>query len=262
MSEIFDYLFLGALQGGTEFLPVSSSGHLTIFSRFLELPLGAESKAAFFAVLHLATFFAVLLFTYKDVWGILSGLAKPLERESSLKYVYLLGVGTVPAVLAGLLFEEGIKSLFSQVVFASLMLYVTAVFLFFCDTLSGGKKIVNLSLAGALLVGVFQAGAIVPGISRSGLTIFASLLVGLTRPEAVKFSFLLSLPVTFGAGVLGLSSVDLPPAVLALSALAAFGTGLIGLWLLKLLVLKGKLRFFSLYCIIVGTAGLIFQGVM
>mgnify|MGYP000845362606 CR=1 FL=1 len=262
MSDFFNYILLGFIQGATEFLPVSSSGHLTIFSRFLNIPLGVESRAAFFAVLHLATFFAVLLFTYRDIWAILTGLFKERERPASLKYIYLLLVATIPAVLFGFLFEDEIKSLFSEPVFASVMLFVTAVVLILSDRFSGKRRILQLSIVGALAIGLFQAAAIVPGISRSGMTLFGALLIGLARSDAIKFSFLLSLPVTFGAGILELSKVDLPVGTVVSAAIVAFLTGLFGLWLLKLLVLKGKLRFFGFYCIIVGAIGLIFLGVM
>ncbi|HNS36049.1 MAG TPA: undecaprenyl-diphosphate phosphatase, partial [Mesotoga sp.] len=163
MSDFASYLILGAVQGATEFLPVSSSGHLTIFSSFLNVPLDVESKAAFFAVLHLATFFAVLLFTFKDVWTIFSGLGKPEKRDSSIRYILLLLIATIPAVIAGFLLEDEIKLLFSDVAFASTMLFVTATMLFISDRLKGDRKILDLSIAGALSIGIFQAVAIVPG---------------------------------------------------------------------------------------------------
>ncbi|HOP36959.1 MULTISPECIES: undecaprenyl-diphosphate phosphatase [Mesotoga] len=262
MSETLSYLILGAVQGATEFLPVSSSGHLTIFSSFLKVPLDSESKAAFFAVLHLATFFAVLLFTFKDIWGILTGLSKPEKRKISFRFIVLLLVATIPAVLVGFLLEDEIKSLFSDVAFASIMLFATAAALFISDSLKGERKILDLSIAGALSIGIFQAAAIAPGLSRSGLTIFGALLIGMTRSDAVRFSFLLSLPVTFGAGILELSKVSLPISTVLLSCLLAFSTGIVGLWLLKKLVLKRRLRFFGFYCIIIGIVGLIFRGVM
>lgn len=262
MSDFASYLILGAVQGATEFLPVSSSGHLTIFSSFLNVPLDVESKAAFFAVLHLATFFAVLLFTFKDVWTIFSGLGKPEKRDSSIRYILLLLIATIPAVIAGFLLEDEIKLLFSDVAFASTMLFVTATMLFISDRLKGDRKILDLSIAGALSIGIFQAAAIVPGISRSGFTIFGALLVGMVRRDAVRFSFLLSLPVTLGAGLLELSRVNLPVSTVLLSSIIAFLTGVMGLWLLKKLVLKRRLSLFAVYCIIIGTVGLIFRGVM
>ena len=262
MPDFLKYIFLGFLQGATEFLPVSSSGHLTIFSRFLNVPLNEESKAAFFTVLHLATFFAVLVFTYRDIWLILSKLADRKDRKNSLRYILLLLVATIPAVVFGFLFEEKIEALFSDAWLASAMLFVTAFVLLISDMFKGKRRVLQLSIAGALSIGLFQAIAIVPGISRSGMTIFGALLVGLARSESVRFSFLLSLPVTLGAGILKLSSVDLPLTTVLPAAIVAFVTGLFGLWLVKLLVLKGRLRFFGIYCIIVGTVGLIILGVM
>jgi len=262
VSEFASYLLLGVVQGATEFLPVSSSGHLTIFSSFLNVPLDAESKAAFFAVLHLATFGAVLLFTFRDLWAILAGLGRPEKRSSSIRYIGLLFIATIPAVLAGFLLEDEIKSLFSDVAFTSIMLFVTAAALFISDRFKGNRRILDLSFAGALSIGIFQAAAIAPGISRSGLTIFGALLIGMMRSDAVRFSFLLSLPVTLGAGILEISRVSLPLSTVLLASLLAFLMGIVGLWLLKKLVLKRRLRFFGIYCIIVGTIGLIFRGVM
>ncbi len=262
MPDFLKYIFLGFLQGATEFLPVSSSGHLTIFSRFLNVPLNEESKAAFFTVLHLATFFAVLVFTYRDIWLILSKLADRKDRKNSLRYILLLLVATIPAVVFGFFFEEKIEVLFSDAWLASVMLFVTALVLLISDSFKGKRRVLQISIAGALSIGLFQAIAIVPGISRSGMTIFGALLIGLTRSEAVRFSFLLSLPVTLGAGILKLSNVDLPLTTLLPAATIAFVTGLFGLWLGKLLVLKGRLRFFGIYCIIIGTVGLIILGVI
>jgi undecaprenyl-diphosphatase len=174
----------------------------------------------------------------------------------------LLLIATIPAVIAGFLLEDEIKLLFSDVAFASTMLFVTATMLFISDRLKGDRKILDLSIAGALSIGIFQAAAIVPGISRSGFTIFGALLVGMVRRDAVRFSFLLSLPVTLGAGLLELSRVNLPVSTVLLSSILAFLTGVMGLWLLKKLVLKRRLSLFAVYCIIIGTVGLIFRGVM
>jgi len=262
VTEMFKYLFLGSLQGATEFLPVSSSGHLTIFSSILRLNLSTDSLASFFALLHLATFFAVLLFTYSEVIQIITGLFTKRERGNSIRYIILLTVATIPAVAFGLLFEEKISTAFSSPYFAAAMLVVTAFFLFLSDRFNGKLEILKIGLIGALLVGILQAAAILPGISRSGMTIFGALFIGLSRKDAVKFSFLMSLPVTLGAGILEISKLSVPMIYAIPAFFSAFVMGIIGLFLVKKFVIKGKLRGFAIYCIIFAVVSFISLGVI
>ncbi len=262
MSEALLIPFLGVIQGLTEFLPVSSSGHLTIFSNFFRLELEAQNLKALFAFLHLGTFFAVLLFTYKDLIKIFRGFFKPKERPDSLRLFWLLLVATIPAVVIALLFEKQIDSAFSSYLIPSLMLFITAFFLLISDRFSGNRKMINMALKGALIIGLFQAFSILPGISRSGATLFAALLIGLNREDAIRFSFLLSLPITLGAGLTQLSRVTIDYVFLFYGFTASFAAGLFGLWLLKKLVLKGKLKLFGIYCIIFGVASIVYFGVV
>ncbi len=262
MSDSQLITFLGVIQGLTEFLPVSSSGHLTIFSNFFEIELDAQNLKAFFAFLHLGTFFAVLLFTYKDVWKILRGFFSKEERSRSLKLFWLLLVATVPAVVVALLFEEQIDIAFSSYLIPSLMLFITAFFLFVSDKLKGNRIMIDLALNGALLIGLFQAFSILPGISRSGATLFAALLIGLRREDAVRFSFLMSLPITLGASLTQFKNVNIDYYLLIYGFTASFLAGLFGLWLLKKLVIKGKLKVFGIYCIIFGVASIVYFGVV
>lgn len=260
MLEFWKYTFLGIVQGLTEFLPVSSSGHLAIISRLMNLNLETENLKAFFALLHLATFFAVFLFTYEDVWKIISGVFKKNERPTAWRMITLLLFATLPAVVVGLGFESQIDKAFSGIVFPALMLLVTAFFLILADRFKGNKKILDLTIYTALMIGFFQAIAILPGISRSGMTVFAALLFGLSRKDSVRFSFLMSLPVTFGAGIIELSKVSVEPSYAISGFIAAFFAGIAGLWLLKKFVLHGKLRGFAFYCIIVSLIVLSISG--
>lgn len=262
MSNVFLITFLGIIQGLTEFLPVSSSGHLTIFSNFFEVELDAQNLKAFFVFLHLGTFFAVLLFTYKDVWNIFRGFFQKEDRPDSMKLFWLLFVATVPAVVVALLFEEQIDIAFSSYLVSSFMLFITAFFLFVSDRLKGHRIMMDMAFKGALIIGLFQAFSILPGISRSGATLFAALLIGLRRKEAVRFSFLLSLPITLGAGLTQLSSVTIDYRFLFYGFAASFLAGLFGLWLLKKLVIQGKLKVFGIYCIIFGVASIVYFGVV
>ena len=261
MSDLLNYISLGVIQGATEFLPVSSSGHLTIFSAIFGVNTSGNDLKAFFSLLHFGTFFAILLFTYKDIWNILTGLFDKKKRPRSLKYIYLIIIATIPAVIVGFSLEDFIDKSFANPTFAAIMLLVTASFLFTSDKLKKSKQsIIQMSLTSALLIGLFQAFAILPGISRSGMTIFAALLVGLSRSEAVKFSFLMSLPVIFGGGLLGISGLDISVTYSITGFIAAFITGIGGLWLLKKFVINGKLRVFAVYCIIFSVVALIYLG--
>lgn len=248
MPEILKYIFLGVIQGGTEFLPVSSSGHLTIFSYLFKMEY-VDKSIYFFELLHLATFFAVLLFTYKEIWMIFSGLFDKSKRKTSLRYIVLLLFSTIPAAVVGLLFEDRISDFFSRPDIVAYFLFITAIILFCSDKFSGNKNIVKISVGSALLIGLFQAFALFPGISRSGMTLFAALLVGLSRSEALKYSFLMSLPVTLGAGILHINNIELNKFTIS-GFFAAFIVGIFGLWLLKKLVMGGKLKYFSIYIVI------------
>lgn len=248
MPEIIKYFLLGSIQGGTEFLPISSSGHLTIFSYLFKMQY-ADKSVYFFELLHLATFFAVLLFTYKEIWMIFSGLFCKTKRKDSFKYILLLLTSTVPAVFFGFLFENQISEIFSRPDIAAYFMFFTAFILYFSDKFAGKKEIIKVSFFSALLIGLFQALALFPGISRSGMTIFAALLIGLSRSESLKYSFLMSLPVTLGAGILHINKIELNQFTI-IGFFAAFIVGIIGLWLLKKLVLNKKLKYFSIYLVI------------
>ncbi len=240
MSEII----LGIIQGFTEFLPVSSSGHLTIFSEFISF----EQDPSFFALLHLATFFAVFIFVFKEIKDILIGIFK-LDSEI-LSLVFKLIVSTVPTVLAGFLLEDFFKNMFNSVDMVATFLIITSIMMFLSDFFNNNQKdMKNISYKTALIIGLFQAFAILPGISRSGATLFAALMLGMTKKSAVKYSFLMSLPVTFGAGILEIGKVDMSLNVI-FGAIVAFLSGLIGLVLVKKSVINGKLKIFSLYTLV------------
>jgi undecaprenyl-diphosphatase len=246
MTEII----LGIVQGLTEFLPVSSSGHLTIFSQFMNI----DSDIPYFALLHLATFFAVLIFVWPEVVGLIKGLFK-WEKES-LSLILKLIISSIPAAILGLTLESTIEAAFSSVTIVGVFLILTAVFLLISDFLKGKKSLSNITYLDALIIGVFQAISIFPGISRSGTTLFGALLLKTKREDAVKYSFLMSLPVTFGAGILEINKVSFSPSII-FGALLAFITGLFGLYLLKKTVIAGKLRYFSYYCFAIGIISII-----
>lgn len=248
MSEII----LGIIQGFTEFLPVSSSGHLTIFSEFINF----DQDPSFFALLHLATFFAVFIFVFKEIKDIVIGLFK-LDSKT-LNLVFKLLVSTLPAVVAGLFLEDYFKSMFNSVNMAATFLIITSIMMFLSDYFNKNEKDMNsIGYKTALIIGLFQAFAILPGISRSGATLFAALMLGMTKKSAIKYSFLMSLPVTFGAGILEMGNVDISGNVL-FGTFAAFLSGLIGLVLVKKSVINGKLKVFSVYTLILALVTFIY----
>ena len=252
---IIESLISGMVQGLTEFLPVSSSGHLVLVHSFF----GFKEPGIFFDIcLHAATLGAVLVYFGKDIISLI--------RERKVAWILYLGIGTVPAVIAALFFEKEISAFFTSPVQVAFMLIVTGLVLFaghaFLIRESGEKK--GPTFLSSILVGVAQAFALIPGISRSGMTISSALAVKMKPEEAFRFSFLLSVPAIMGAVLYKVITVDAGAALsgnilnYALGMLAAFLTGLIGLRFLWKVIRAQKLYVFGFYCITVGLAGIFF----
>jgi undecaprenyl-diphosphatase len=267
---VLQALLLGIVQGITEFLPISSSGHLVLG----EALLGVHTHGIAFEVfVHFGTFLAVLTIFWGDCWNILKAWGAALRRPSpgywSLCYqedpFFRLGVliilGTVPAVIIGLLFEHEVETAFSNPLFVSCALIVTGTILL--GTRWTRPRDTRFGMIRALMIGAAQAFAILPGISRAGSTIAGGMYAGVERSEAARFSFLLALPVIFGASVVegkellhtGVPSQEV--VTLLVGTIAAFGAGTIALkWLLGV-IRRGRLDRFAYYCYAVGLAGLI-----
>lgn len=249
-------IILGLVQGLTEFLPVSSSGHLTIFSEFMNL----GQNISYFAILHLATFFAVLLFVWREVFDIIKGIFT--LNKNMLNLAGKLIVSTIPAIFAAFLLDDFFENIFSSIFAVATFLFITGIMMFLSDNFDKDKKdMQNISYKDALIIGLVQALAILPGISRSGLTLFAALFLGMKRKEAVKYSFLMSLPVTFGAGILKLEGFNFN-IYYFLGTVVAFLSGILGLYILKKTVLNGKLKFFAYYCFSVSIFTFIYFGLV
>lgn len=236
-------LILGLVQGATEFLPISSSGHLALFSKLMSLP----SDLSFFAFLHLATFIAVLILLWQDVTSILVGLVRLDKNYWTLAFKIV--VSSIPAGVVGLFFEEKVETAISSQRLIGVFFIVTAVSLWLSDKFSGEKTMMSLSFKDALIIGLFQAVAILPGISRSGFTLIGALLVGMARVEAFKYSFLMSLPVTLAAGLLKLPEVHITGAAMG-SFVGALFSGLVSLIVLRYLTISAHLRYFSVYLMV------------
>lgn len=254
-------IFLGALQGATEFLPVSSSGHLAIAQHYL--PGFSQPGILFDVLLHVGTIVAVAIYFRRELAAL---LASPFRRgeEARLqqRLLRLLIIGSIPTAIIGLLFKDFFEGLFENIIVVSLMLLVTGFLLFIAERFRrGGRKEGELTLTDALVVGTVQGCAIIPGISRSGSTIAALLLKGVDGETAARFSFLLAIPAVLGAALLsvrdlGEVATGQIPLYLA-GAGTAFLTGLLSIHLLLAVIRRRRLIAFALYCWLVG--GLFFS---
>ena len=245
--NIIDIIILGILQGITEFLPVSSSGHLVL----AQYMLGIDSPGNTLEILfHVGTLFSVIYVFNKDIKSIVISL----NEKTTQKLVIFIIIATIPAVIVGLIFKSHIINLFSSIVPVGYALLLTGAVL----TLSVNFKNRNESLSYlySLLIGLSQAIAIIPGISRSGATISISMLLGIPPKEAARFSFLLSIPVIIGAGLLGfleLESYDLlTPNLIITAILTSFIVGTLSLKILLKILEVGRFHFFCVYCVIDG----------
>lgn len=248
-------LILGIVQGLTEFLPVSSSGHLEIAKALLGDTSVAHESMLMTVVLHGATALATLIVFRKDIAEILRGLFQfkwNEETQFSLKIV----ISMLPAAIVGVWFNDQLDVLFDgQILLVGIMLLITAVLLFFADKAKTTNK--GVSSRNALIIGISQAIAILPGISRSGATISTSVLLGIDRTKAARFSFLMVVPLIlakmgkdiFGGEIAYESSTLIPMGV---GFVAALITGMLACtWMIKL-VKNSKLTYFAVYCFIVG----------
>jgi len=236
---------LGLVQGVTEFLPVSSSGHLVLLQEWFGF---TESLLTFDIFLHLATLIAILLFFGRSLFAV------------TLKEWILVALGTIPAVVIGLAFKDQIEAMFMATTFIGIELIITGLVNFYIDyRVKHPVKESPLSPVKSLLIGVAQAVAIIPAISRSGSTVAAGMAVGLEREAAFRYSFLLAIPALAGAGVLqlkdvveagGLGEIAIIP--FAVGGVAALVSGLLSLGLFRYVIIKAQLKWFGWYCVILG----------
>jgi len=253
--ETIDAIILGIIQGLTEFLPVSSSGHLELGKAILGDSSVPEESLLFTVVLHFATALSTIVVFRKDVWEIIRGLFQFKNNEETLFSLKII-LSMVPATMVGLLFEEQLEAFFDgDIRFVGFMLLITAVLLYFADRAKDTNK--KVTFRNAFIVGVSQAVAILPGISRSGATISTSVLLGVDKTKAARFSFLMVVPLIIGkmgkdilSGELSLESEN----IFAMGAgfIAAFIAGLAACtWMIQI-VKKSKLSYFAIYCLLVG----------
>jgi undecaprenyl-diphosphatase len=258
--DIWDAIILGIVQGFTEFLPVSSSGHLELGKAILGDTSVPEESLLFTVVLHFATALSTIVVFRKDVYQIFSGLFQ-FKWNDETKFSLKIIISMLPAVIVGVLFEKELEAFFGgNVAFVGAMLIVTAILLWLADRAKHtGRKVTN---SNALVIGIAQAIAMLPGISRSGATISTSVLLGNDKSKAARFSFLMVVPLIFGkiakdifSGELSAESTNFT--ILGLGFISAFICGLIACTWMITLVRKSKLSWFAIYCLVIGIIAII-----
>ena len=247
-------MILGLVQGLTEFLPVSSSGHLVIFRELLGTE--APSDLVFEITVHVATALATIVVFRKQILDLLQGLFK-FKYNQQTDFIAKLVVSMIPVAIVGFFFKDKVEELFSSLLVVGCALMVTALLLFLSDRVKARKEGKEITFGQALVMGLGQAVAVIPGLSRSGTTISAGLLSGASRNKVAEFSFLMVLVPILGeafldlvGGDLAASSISIAP--LLLGFLAAFFSGLFACKAMIALVKKAGLKWFALYCAIVG----------
>ena len=263
--EIIKSLILGLIQGLTEFLPVSSSGHLVLAQYFFGIE---ETGIAIEVVLHLGTLAAVVIFFFKDIVRLFSAVPYLFsqkggeEKQGDKRVIWMLIVASIPTAIMGFLLEDFFEGLFATPVVVPFTLLITAGLMLWANKLLHGRRpLSRMRPVQALWIGLFQGLAIMPGISRSGSTIFASLIQGFEREEAARFSFLLSIPAILGATLFKFDEIRELSASYAMPLLvgflAAVVSGYIAIQFLLALIRRKKLYVFSIYCAVIAVISLI-----
>lgn len=268
--NIFESILLGLIQGLSEFLPISSSGHLALLQYFFGIE--GESVLIFAVLLHFGTLIAVLIVYRKDIWELIIELGRAIKdiftgkglnvnANENRRLGYMIIVATIPVVIIGLLFNDFFKEAYTNILMIGICLIITGTFLWIAERqASGYKGIREMRFRDAVFVGVLQCIAMLPGISRSGATIVGGLFAGLNRELAVKFAFLISIPSVIGAVILetpaaieqGLAGELLIPVIIGV--VIAGISGFIAIKTMIKIVSNKKLFYFSFYTWIVGIA--------
>ena len=270
--DIIQAIILGIVQGLTEFLPVSSSAHLVFMPEILKV----QSSLVFDTILHVGSLVAVVIYFWKDIIHMLKSFfsslmdiprrqfRKGIREDKFKKLAWFVIIGTIPAGLAGVLFKDTFEGLFNDVFIVGFFLIITGFLLWGSEMMS--RKVNNktnlkeMSLKNSILIGIAQAFAIAPGISRSGATISAGLFLGIERELAARYSFLLSIPAILGAALVqvkDISSIDVSTAVIIAGFIAAAVTGYIAIKIVLKLIQEKNLLIFAYYCWIIGPIAMI-----
>lgn len=268
MIEFLKYLFLGFIQGFTEPIPVSSSGHLVIFRHLIHS--NTLNDLNFEIILNFGSLIAIVFFFREDLLKLIHDFfcylsSKEKKYEANFKYCWLIVVGTIPAGLLGLFLKDWIEETLGDVRIIGLALLITALFLFLIKNLKGKKNDSDISFLDALIIGLFQAVAIFPGISRSGATIVGGMFLGFKRETAFKFSFMLYIPISLATMILGVKDLiasKITADIWITYTISMIVSGIVTYFATKWfngVMKKGKLIYFVLYCLVVGTLVLCFM---
>lgn len=257
---LLKYLFLGLFQGFTEPIPVSSSGHLEIAQYFFKLEIEGLSFAL---LVNTASLIAVLIIYREDIFRLArNGLTyistKDKKAEADFRFIIYLIIGTIPAGVIGVVFGDFIEEHLASIKTVGITLMVTGLALWLIRNLKGRKNDAELTIKDALIVGLAQAVALIPGISRSGATIVAAMGLGMKQETALRYSFLLYIPVSVGGMILGFKDILSDPNISELAipyTIAFFGSLIASYFSLKWfmgIMARGNLKIFAIYCFIVG----------
>lgn len=254
-------IILGLIQGLTEFLPVSSSGHLELAKAIFGDNSLPEDSLIFTVVLHFATALSTIVVFRKEVLEIIKGLFQFTWNDEMIFSIKII-ISMIPATVVGLLFEKELEAFFGgRILLVGFMLLITAVLLLLADRAKNTNK--NVAYSTAFIIGISQAIAMLPGISRSGATISTSVLLGIDRTKAARFSFLMVVPLILGkvgkdilGGEISLENAQI--GTMAVGFAAAFISGLFACSWMITLVRKSKLSYFAIYCAIIGLLAIIY----
>jgi undecaprenyl-diphosphatase len=265
----FEAIVLGIIQGATEFLPISSSGHLVLVPWLLHWQPAGQSNLAFDTLLHLGTLVAVVGYFWRDLVRILLAVVEGVRDRQPLgtpeaRLGWFILVGSVPAALVGFLLEDWFDRVFGNPVAAASALFVTAALLFVAERIARGRRdLATMSWWDAVWIGCAQALAIFPGISRSGATISTGLGRGLERSDATRYSFMLGVPAVAGAGAWQLAKLlmadtaGIAPGILTAGFVSAALIGFLAIHALLIFIRRRRLYLFSVYCVLLGTISLL-----
>ena len=270
-SILIKFIFLGLIQGVIEAIPVSSSGHLLIFEKLVNLNLNANQLEILATITNLGSLIAVIILFRKDISNLIKSFFKYFKTGSKkylidTKYALYLIIATIPAGIMGIIVTKlGLFDFLNEnVKFIGLMLLVTGLFLFIIKDFKGSKNKDKITFKDAIIVGLFQVIALIPGISRSGSTIVGSMFRKLDRETAFNFSFLLYIPISIATSILGIKDIlEMNDSIIIylgyfMAMVVAFIGTYFSLKIFKKIMVNGKLIYFVWYCLIVGTSVILF----
>lgn len=269
MLEIIKYLIFGLIQGLTEPLPISSSGHLVVLRYVFNTD--AFDDLTFEIFLNFASFIAIFFLFRKDIFRLITSFFKYIFKKESrqtpevkddFKYCWLVVLGSIPAAIAGILFKDFIEGKLSNIKFLGVAFLITALLLYLVRKLNGNKKDKNITIGDAIIIGLFQMVALIPGISRSGAVLVGCLLRRLDRDSALRYAFMLYLPVSIGSFILSIPDIMEMDATLTIPYGVGFIASLVmtyfaSIWFFGI-VKKGRLAKFSIYLVVLASIILLF----